>query len=953
MAEMSGRMSEAITLPFVECGKVFCYKRRTSEYVVLDNSGQAISDALMSLYSSLVGQYGAEHNLFFSVQPPGFGNFSTALIEADQYVRAKDQFLFIQLQQRRELEYLPLSEFPNDAVNRLYTQAHFTVIPGSMLRDFIKQKKAIYHAILSGNGSTPHLKDYWAPDKFGKQVLPQRLPRELQVQPLEESPATKQIVQGLSNIVFNFLREKKTAPANNYNLPNNLVVVYPGLNIKERLAIMQEVQYLLLPSIGIFSFSLDYAMGIYSTVYFSDRPADGNYLSRPFTAASDQVLQAAQDPNGYYNLAIKFGIDRLDNPIVRHFLSQPMPLKDAFAISDALLNATVPGNSNFANIVMSNLPSIDPAYLDQLLSISGTTDTTLEEMIRYAPRAFQSRIEKFQFYRKVLNTVFSGSGNSPFRLFNTYLLIRRVDPEFVEIQQALRELVKNFQSEAFKPETLEHMAGLPYELLERSIEENLTFADGVDVLNFILSKPSEHLIQTIDRLYKNGKWTDKLNTALVATIADPDTFWNEESLGALFSRTPVKIPGLIQHKLNTIFEKPASISRLLSFRPEFLAEELTKIFSSISTSSENVFSIVKEKNWRELRKVALKACVGVTDPSFDFTCFWLSQLKDARKDIFLTDLGIILNQYSLGATPIFPKDTKKKVIYDFLRNNMGAYSGSLKSVCENLGVQGYYLEIVGLWLSLGRQTPIADIVELVNELPNSNEKLAELIKRLPENRFIEAYGDLSDEIAELWLQGTSRQALRAPYTSSTGQDLLYLSLLGLKRPSAAFLVDKLTNELGIWKGTNDWASYRKNLNLAIDQLSGNSRELCPVKKLRDLIDHFDCPQGMEREHAVRLGNLAMLFCELDRLKRLPNEVEITHLIDYATSNVESVKETAKTVLIALPKKFDHVSFRKELRPLVLYAYAAILDQLSVPQESFQELTRACEDAYPAELSQIE
>ncbi len=716
---------------------------------------------------------------------------------------------------------------------------------------------------------------------------------------------------------------------------------------------MQEVQYLLLPSIGMFSFSLDYAMGIYSTVYFSDRPADRNYLSNPFTVTSDHVLQAAQDPNGYYSLATRLGVDRMDSPILRYFVSRPMPITDAFPISDVLLSGTDTGYSNFASAVMSNLHLIEAAYLDQLLSICGKSDNTLEEMIRFAPRAFQSRNDKFQFYRKVLNTVFSGPGNSPHRLFNTYLLIRRVDPEFVEIQQALRDLVKNFQSAAFNPEAIEQMPGLPYELLERSSDENLTFADGVDVLNFILSKPSEHLIQTIDRLYKNGKWTDKLNTALVATIADPDTFWNEESLGALFTRTPVKIPGLIQHKLNTIFEKPASKSRLLSFRPEFLAEELTKVFSSTSTSSEKVFTIVKEKNWGELRKIALKACVGITEQSFDFTCFWLDQLKDAREDIFLTDLGTILNQYVLGNTPIFPKDTKKKIIYDFLRNNMGPYSGSLKSVCNNLGFQMYYLKIVRLWLSIGRQTPTADIVELVNELPKSNELLAELLKRLPANRLKDTYNDLPEETANLWLRETNKPVLRSIYESPTGQDALYLSLLSLHGLSAEFLVDKLTNEPAIWKGINDWTGYRKKLENGIQHLSDNSRELCPVKKLRDLIDHFDCPQGMEREHAVRLGKLAMLFCELDRLKRLPNEVEITHLIDYATSNVESVKETAKTVLIALPKKFDHVSFRKELRPLVLYAYAAILDQLSVPQESFQELTRACEDAYPAELSQIE
>ena len=950
---MAGHAPETIALPFVECGKVFCYKRRTSEYVVLDNSGQAISDALMNPYSSWVGQYGAEHNLLFSVQPPGFGNFTTALVEADQYIRAKDQFLFIQLQQRCELEYLPVSEFPKDAVNRPYTQAHFTLIPGSMLRDFIKQKKAIYHAILSGDGPIPRLKDYWSPDRYGKQLLPQRLPRELKVQSLEEAPANKQVVQGLSNLIFNFLREKKTAPANNYNLPNNLVVVYPGLNIKERLAIMQEVQYLLLPSIGIFSFSLDYAMGIYSTVYFSDRPADRNYLSRPFTVTSDQVFHAAQDPNGYYCLAMKFGVERLDHPVVRHFLSQPMPLKDAFAISDVLLSESVSDNSNFANIVMSNLSSIGLAYLDQVLSICGRSDNSLEEMVRLAPRAFQSRNEKLQFYRKVLNTVFSGLGNSPQRLLNTYLLIRRIDPEFGEIQQVLRDRVKNFQSAAFNPEAIDHMPGLPYELLERSKDESLTFSDGVDVLNFMLSKPSENLIVTIDRLYKNGKWTEKLNSALVASLADPDTFWSDESLGALFTRTPVRVPGLIHHKLNMIFEKPASISDLLRFSPEFLAEELIKVFNPISSSSENVFSIVKEKNWSELRKVALKACVGVTDQSFEFTYFWLNQLKDARKDVFLTDLGKIINQYGLTNTPIFPKDTRKKVIFDFLRNNLGPYSGSLKTVCDNLGVQRYYPEVVSLWLSLERHIPTSDMVQLVNELPKTNELLAEIIKRLPANRLKDMFTDLPETTADNWLRGTSMPVLRRLYENPTGQDTLYLSLLSLNSLSAEFLVDKLTNEWGVWKGIGNWTAYRKKLEDAVHHLSDNSRELCPVKKLKDLVDNFDCPPGMEKEHAERLGQLSMLFCELDRVQSLPNAVSITNLIEYATGKIGSVKDTAKAVLISLPHQFNHESFVDQLPPLVLYAYAALLDQFSLPQASFQELIKACDSVYPAELSQIE
>lgn len=332
-----------LKLDYVECGKLFYFQRNTSDFVLLDTSDRELGSIVnREIYQPNIANYAARYNLRFSNKPNQFGNFSVILQPSRALI---DELLFIQVQQRTELDYLymqPGVDPRTDLPNRPYTQAHITIIPKKFLTVCLQNDIALYDAILFRKLNGFGLKDYGVLNQNGLEVHPQVLPRPLNPKSFVLKPQDLPIVKGITNILFDiFLQLVLSKSKSGMTLPN-IVFFTPELKMDQRIAIMQAVQKQLLPIFGILTFALDYAIPPESQIYFCEQLPDKAFpINTQYILTNDKILSAAEDPNGYYQTSEREGSSRISDPLAVSFILKGIPVNDALVLAEVLKSGVV------------------------------------------------------------------------------------------------------------------------------------------------------------------------------------------------------------------------------------------------------------------------------------------------------------------------------------------------------------------------------------------------------------------------------------------------------------------------------------------------------------------------------------------------------------------------------------------------------------------------------------
>ena len=206
---------------YVEYGKQFI-ESGTLDFSVLDFSDQEMAKTAQKFCETL----------HFPSQTPfskEVGNVAVALLEY------KDGFLFTQIQRRREDEFPP-----NMGMGRGFNQIRFTFLLKHELEELYKRRQGIYSGLLYGESGKVKLKDYFLPG--------QQKDWKVNFDTITSSSVSSDLVKFIVNSVL----------SSRDNNSRNTTAIIKGLDLRQKILLVQAAQYLLLPHIGIMTFSTDY-----------------------------------------------------------------------------------------------------------------------------------------------------------------------------------------------------------------------------------------------------------------------------------------------------------------------------------------------------------------------------------------------------------------------------------------------------------------------------------------------------------------------------------------------------------------------------------------------------------------------------------------------------------------------------------------------------------------------
>lgn len=269
---------KSITFDYVEYGKVFGDFDAT-DFQILDRSNDSVLNEAGKLRCEKFVQWGLKYPNPASRTPfsSRINNISACFVKLDLY------YLFIQIQRREEGEYARHIG-NNPRLNRPFNQIRFTYIHGdkiSQLYKYIVEGYPVFLNLLydqNPNGLGQHkncLKDYTVPGKINN--------ASSLIFPETTKPSWSEETKQIANWVGAALNLK--------NLSFQLNLYNDKLTWIDRLKIIDELQILLWPITGAFTFSLD---------YISDRD-DINLCYYETPLSSDVSLENLRSNASFFN----------------------------------------------------------------------------------------------------------------------------------------------------------------------------------------------------------------------------------------------------------------------------------------------------------------------------------------------------------------------------------------------------------------------------------------------------------------------------------------------------------------------------------------------------------------------------------------------------------------------------------------------------------------------------
>lgn len=275
-------MREQPQYPFVEYGKIFLPEiGRATDFNPLDYSHEYLLGKLNYL-RSLVFSPSSETTFKKHV-----GNVSLALLKfLDPAEGNLERFVFVQMQSRRESE---LSETPQQ--HRPFYQIRFSYLKPEDIFTQLRMGCGLYHELVYDQRKY----EAFDPHPDALRPMPLRLKnyiREGQKRVIPNEPVvetlisiatlTDPVVRWLTNTLVNVSQNRSISASHCFIVPLDILVPQHGRVqlddnlenrcIQRRIEILQAVQYLVMPYLGILSFALDYITDQKVNLYLMTSP---------------------------------------------------------------------------------------------------------------------------------------------------------------------------------------------------------------------------------------------------------------------------------------------------------------------------------------------------------------------------------------------------------------------------------------------------------------------------------------------------------------------------------------------------------------------------------------------------------------------------------------------------------------------------------------------------------
>lgn len=882
---------EKITLEYVEFGKIFNFPYKTTDYEILDHSDSNLAMLLFDgIYLPDIANYGVRNLLKFNTEPPNYGNYSVIL---QPYHRTPDKLLFIQVQQRTELDYLLRQSQPlegNTLPNRLYTQAHITLIPKKNLAYYLKNKLAIYDSLLFKTPSGYALKDYGVFDRSGQIAHREHASRSVQLQQCQFREADVPYIKGLTDILFTHIRRAIIEKRSRDDILHNIVVVTPELSMARRLAIIQSVQMRLLPIVDVFTFALDYAIAPRSQIYFcADHPKQ-NFLYNATTYTTSDLLAGSARTVSYYEMAEQFGLERLSEPSTALLILKGVPADEALVITDSLRNGVQQNGMAVSRALLKNLNVVDATQISRIVEGFAANQSLASFLISQLNTIKLSPDQRHAIYQQLLASIEKSLPVSVTSFLDSYLMIREQDPAFTQLQHLLINVVLRFPEPVFEAKHLGKQEDLLYELLDIYSEQRLTFNHGDSLLVRIFGEPSDALFSAVKRFCKDKKWSNEYQAALVQSIFSQTKPWSNEDIQQLLRKTPVQIPELGHRQLIAFLSSQKLINDFQSLDDMTKVDWLAGLINNAKLSSGSVLQSLSEPaQIKTLRALTLSICNPNSQKNLSFTMSWLKEMRVLESVEFELDLATIFDNF-YNNQPLLLFEKREKLLYALLngkKDGLDIAEDEIFCLCSDLHLDNHYLTILSVMLKRNRIIPVKDLKRVVDELPATNKLASDIVKsshNQPELR--KSLRLLSEQTSRAWLNKTNSSELRRSYlinanpertNSMNFLDLLHETLFTINRASQSYLIALLTVDLGV----SDIRSYNEKVDRLMNQRH-DSEPKSALALFHKMVQVLKIPSGYQIEDMVSLtGELALRVESGTQHLQLPNQTLLTELYKLA------------------------------------------------------------------------
>lgn len=952
---MTDNLTE-INLEYAEFGKIFNYPGNTSDYRPLNRSDTRLAKILMDrLYNPSIANYAITRGLPFALKPPGFGGFTVVLQPLPSIT---NDLLFIQLQQRTELDYLiqqGLEPPVRGVANRSYTQAHITLLPQQFISNCLRDDIAIYEALLFGKEGQFALEDYGRTSQHSSVYEPREIPRYISLQRGSVSYPHSEYVKGITNLLSILYQSVSNFGLQQQSRQKKAVFVIPEFTLSQRLAIMQEVQKRLNPLLGIVTFALDYAIAPESQVYLcNDEPAPF-YLNRPSIYDVKQIKAAANLKGGYSDVYENLGYESIFKSVIPKYYMKGSSLEDAITI-DELVNGHTTLDwdvkiSKFIQIV-SRIDENDVLKIFESIALKSELNNLLDKILKS-----KLRVEQRQFLcNQILIQLKQKFPATISKFTDSYLAIKANEVESQYIERHLLDTIKDYPEQVLEEALTNSNGALLYELLIVNKHKRILLEDNRPLVKILFEKPSKALYNAISRLHANNGWTVDYQNVLYEVLSDPYCAWTDEQIGELIEVSNINLPNLGLHRLKAFLNSTSAISHFLSLPNSIQAEQLKVMIEEIVREGMSLFNVLNKQNSLALRNLAVTVCNSNDIKNVSFSKYWIEKIAILESSDFMSDLNQIIENYKVSQ-PQFFINPKEKLLYQFLRGEITVADISIQ-LCQEFGIERQYLSVLKIMLQRQEVISLKDICHLITELPVTNALLADIIKN--SSQYPQAYQiiiSLDVLHASQWLSATQQESLRSFYLDSNSNDLLYQMLFNIIEASPDYLITLLTNEFTINKKMYCWDVY---LQMVTELLNAreNIQSFKAVNAFKDMIIEARESHNISKEIIFNIGQLALFAFQDFSIENAVSKKWLTYCFKLANTEEwfehnqiarnQTIRYYLRKGLVSLGKSLNPDSIEAKYDIRIICIVANIIDsgsKLPVKQNNFKTVAdRICPKA---------
>jgi hypothetical protein len=745
-------------------------------------------------------------------------------------------YLYLQVQRRREDEFIERNIQPR--TKRFFNQARLTYISAKDIQVCFQQKVSLYSSLLYQNPEFPdanRLEDYVEP-RHGS-IREENIGHK----DVSFSQEHNGFLANMINTIYGECELQSLSDDKaSLHLSRPLVFTKTGLSLSEKLQILDAVQYMLFPALGVITFALDYITDRPVLLYLYDEPAVGGFAANSKIVA--EKLKKSQLHN-YFGVVQSLSSEEIYHETLAFYLRQDLPVERAAKLFKFIETEFTFSEKEELELIQSALLYIKEEHWTKIINQRFSADAKYRRLLQILPIKLRITTLK-QTLEKVGKNL---ATYAPYHL--AAINGSEIGNETAEsLRELLKEAIRNSSSEAL--DQLQEDLRIPLykeliliayanrEEVSSTRRERLRFrsTDKIDahsqlILQALMARGENaffeciRAFQTIDHI--RNFLIDKILEGLEKNWCNWDItltleFWKSipNKLSNIFLtilkyslRNPTQYIALAEHPSefkSFLLEGSAILNvwhsaRLQDQEPADQGDDHRSLLNVLSALQQKRLSIL-------LRAACLELSKPLTVEHIGFASWWLmSELVYTETDSFIKDyeefLGHYRNNWQAGALKISSHPL-------FLLSG-GRLGGSLSLIecCQKYDAENQrnYLDedlltaILNVWILQKIPIPTLDINYLVDKLPDekSNMALTKIVLNDREEQRVTVL-QLESQVALRWLKETDQ--LRMSYIVES-RDFLFELLISLKEPSIELIRHMITVDPGAYPLRGGWKEY--------------------------------------------------------------------------------------------------------------------------------------------------